>query len=301
MSDEATKNVSEFYNNIGWKIDDGITEDARRWEDLRECASAYVAKCRMRVARHIPASGDAILDMASGPIQYHEYLEYSRNFKKRYCVDLSAEALRLAKRRIGSHGTYLHGDFLEIDDLREDFFDCSISLHTIYHIDRDRQEAAVRKLLRVTKPGHRVIIVYSNPKSYIRRLMSPARFALSVGRKLKSATLRSPTSPGKEAGPYFHSYGLDWWQRFDDVSEVRILPWRSFGTVEQKKLFPNNRLGRGMFAVLFWLEDRFPNFFAAHFQYPMIVMTKRVFSSSSNVPPRPARSSKQNCETRRSK
>ena len=196
MSDEATKNVSQFYNDIGWKIDDdGITEDARSWEDLRECASAYVAKCRMRVARHIPASGDAILDMASGPIQYREYLEYSRNFKKRYCVDLSAEALKLAERRIGSQGTYLHGDFLEIDGLREDFFDCCISLHTIYHIHRDRQEAAVRKLLRVTKPGHPVIIVYRNPDAHIPRLMYPVRDELRVVRKLKSATLQpSPAS-----------------------------------------------------------------------------------------------------------
>jgi SAM-dependent methyltransferase len=279
MSDEATKNVSKFYSDIGWKIDDGITEDARRWEDLRECAAAYVSRCRMRVARHIPASGDAILDMASGPIQYREYLEYSQNFNNRYCVDLSAEALRLAETRIGARGTYLHGDFLKMDDLREDFFDCSISLHTIYHIHRDRQEETVRKLLRVTKPGHPVIIVYSNPKSFTLRLMSPARVALSVIRKLKRtilarsrATVASPAEPGL----YFYPYPLDWWRRFDDVSDVKILPWRSFRAAEQKKFFPDNMIGRQMFDFLFWLEDRFPNFFAAHFQYPLIVMTKRV-------------------------
>ena len=279
MSDEATKTVSRFYSEIGWKIDEGITEDARRWEDLRECASAYVSKCRMRVARQIPAAGDAILDMASGPIQYSEYLEYSRKFKKRYCIDLSAEALRLAEMRIGSHGQYLHGDFLEMTDLPDDFFDCSISLHTIYHIHPDRQEEAVRKLLRVTKPGHPVIIVYSNPKSLILRFISPARFILRVMRKLKRAILNRSsaiaTSPSEPA-PYFHAYPLDWWRRFDDISDVKVLQWRSFRAADQKRLFPDNIIGCHMFDFLFWLEDRFPGFFAAHFQYPLVVMTKRL-------------------------
>ena len=83
------ESVSEFYNTEGWETEDGITEDARRWEDLREHAQEYVKKCRLRVCNHIPESGENILDMASGPIQYKEYLEYSRNFEKRYCVDLS--------------------------------------------------------------------------------------------------------------------------------------------------------------------------------------------------------------------
>ena len=40
-----------------------------------------------------------MLDMASGPIQYPEYLVYSSNFKKRYCVDLSKNALEAAKKK----------------------------------------------------------------------------------------------------------------------------------------------------------------------------------------------------------
>ena len=33
---KAEASVSKFYNSIGWKTEDGITEDARRFEDLRE-------------------------------------------------------------------------------------------------------------------------------------------------------------------------------------------------------------------------------------------------------------------------
>ena len=108
--------------------------------------------------------------MASGPIQYPEYLEYSKNFNKRYCVDLSDAALESAKLKIGEHGVFLHGSFFDIS-LDEDFFDCSISLHTIYHMGKDRQEEAVRKLLYVTKVGKPVIILYSNPNAFFPRLI----------------------------------------------------------------------------------------------------------------------------------
>ena len=96
---KAENKVSKFYNQVGWETNKGITEDARRFEDLRQCAEDYISKCRLRVLRHIPDNGDKIIDMASGPIQYKEYLEYSRNFRKRYCVDLSSSALTDAKKK----------------------------------------------------------------------------------------------------------------------------------------------------------------------------------------------------------
>lgn len=67
MSDNAEDIVSKFYNTVGWETNNGITEDAKRWEDLREHAKEYVRKCRLRVLRHIPNNGENILDMASGP------------------------------------------------------------------------------------------------------------------------------------------------------------------------------------------------------------------------------------------
>ena len=159
---KAEEKVSKFYNKVGWETNDGITEDAIRFEDLRESAKDYLSKCRLRVLRHIPETGENILDMGSGPIQYKEYLQYSRNFKKRYCVDLSSNALEGAKKKIGDHGVFLKGSFFDIP-LEENFFDCAISLHTIFHIDKEKQEEAVRKLIYVTKPGQPIIVVYSNP------------------------------------------------------------------------------------------------------------------------------------------
>jgi len=273
MTNDLEEGVSRFYNTVAWKTEEGITDAARRWEDLREHARAYVSQSRLRVLRHIPESGVNILDMGSGPIQFNEYLEYSRNFKKRYCVDLSLGALEDARRKIGDHGVFLHGSFFDIP-LEDNFFDCTVSLLTIFNIDKNKQEEAVRKLIRVTKPGKPVIIVYRNPNTIISFLRLPIR----VLRRAKTAFTKWNRMPRREEGStlYYYVHAIEWWNRFNDIATVKMLPWRSFDSNLQKALIPNNKLGSKMFDLLFALEGRFPMFFVKHFEYCMIVLTKRV-------------------------
>lgn len=270
MTNDAEEKVKKFYNTIGWQTEGEITEDARRFEDLRENAKQYISKCRLRVLRYIPNNGENILDMASGSIQYKEYLEYSRNFKKRYCIDLSKKALDDAKKKIGNHGVFLCGSFFDIF-LEEDFFDCAISLHTIYHIDKDKQEEAVRKLIRVTKPDNPVIIVYSNPHTIIRYFLLPLHFL----RMIKKLLGKIKKDKEKESYLYFFAHPNRWWDRFRNLADIQIIPWRSFSSNCQKRLIPNNKFGKKMLSILFNMEERFPNFFVKYFQYPMIVLTKR--------------------------
>jgi ubiquinone/menaquinone biosynthesis C-methylase UbiE len=217
----------------------------------------------------MPDNGEQFLDMGSGPIQYKEYLEYSKNFKKRYCIDLSSKALDQAKEKIGDHGVFLCGSFFDIN-LQEDFFDCTITLHTIYHIHKDKQEEAIRKLVKVTRPGRNVIIVYSSSRVLIRYLKLPFR----IVRKIKDI-LKGTEKKKEETDLYFFAHPIQWWNRFRDIADIQIMPWRSFSAADQKWLIPNNKLGKIMFDILFNMEERFPNFFIRYFQYPMIVLTKR--------------------------
>jgi ubiquinone/menaquinone biosynthesis C-methylase UbiE len=265
MIDSAEENVARFYRTAGWQQDQGITEDARRWEDLRSNAHEYVGKCRLRILRHLPARGDAILDMASGPIQYPEYLLFSKGFTKRFCVDLSPAALEEAERKIGGHGVFVLGSFFDLA-FEDNFFDCSMSLHTIYHMDKDRQEEAVRKLLRITKPNHPVVIVYSNPNT----LLALLKACFSFARKRRKSV---ETNDGDAL--YFHAHELRWWQRFADQATVEIYPWRALAANAMKTFIPDNILGKWMLGVVFRLEEAFPNFFVKHFQYPLIVLTKK--------------------------
>lgn len=262
MRSAAEDRVRNFYSTVGWEEEQGITQDARRFEDLRENARDYVSKCRRRVLRHLPATGDKMLDMASGSIQYPEYLEYSKAFAKRYCVDLSTQALESAARKIGDRGVFWCSSFFDIE-LDSDTFDCAISLHTIYHIDRDLQEQAVRKLIRVCKPGAPIVIVYSNPDA----------LPIKLARILRKPKAAKKTSQADQF--YFFAYPVEWWNRFSDEAEVLTYPWRSLSSGEQKRLIPDNRLGRTMLSVLYAAEELFPRLFVKYFVYPMIVLTKR--------------------------
>jgi SAM-dependent methyltransferase len=254
--------LRDFYDSTGWQADpsgsEAVYADAQLWEDLRPCAAAYVSACRLKVLEFLPQSGERILDAGSGPIQYPEYLEYSRGFAKRVCVDLSQRALDDARNKLGDRGDYVRASLLELP-FPDDHFDAAVSLHTIYHVDADQQEIAVRELVRVSKPGASAVVVYANPDRLAARLKRLAR------RRSRAAT-----------GPiYYFAHPLSWWERFSDEAAVEIVPWRSLNANESRRLIPDNALGARMFRALLWFEGAVPRLATWSGCYPMIVLTKR--------------------------
>lgn len=249
-------NVYKFYNKSGWKKRKSIFEDANLFEDLRSYSKEYVSKCRKRIVNYIPKQGKNILDFASGPIQYNEYLLYSKNFKTRHCVDFSKDAISNAKKRIGKKGKYYCGDFFTIKFIKN-YFDCILSLHTIYHIHKSNQKKAIKKLLSISKKGAPIIIVYSNPNTLISRIKN-------IFYKTKK----------NKKNLYFFCHPISWWSQFKNDADVKLYPWRSFASSHQKILFPNNYFGKKMLQFIYYLEDNFQNFFVKNFQYYVIVLKK---------------------------
>ena len=249
--------INKFYNRFGWKKHNKVFKDAELFEDLRKYSSEYVKKCRLRLNKFIPKKGVNILDFASGPIQYKEYLSYSKNFRYRHCVDFSFDAIKIAKKKIGKKGKYYNKDFKKIN-FKKNYFDCIISLHTIYHINKKDQKNIIKKLIKIAKKNSTIIIIYSNPNTLLSRIKR------LINHK-----------PIKIKNLYFHCYPNSWWDQFKDVADVKILPWRSFSSQHQKIIFPNNIFGMLMFNILFFLEEEFPNFFSKNFQYPMIILKKK--------------------------
>ena len=169
MIEKKIKYVNKFYNNSGWVKKNKNTLDAALFEYLRLNAKDYVSKCRKRLKNYIPKKGNHILDFASGPIQYSEYLEYSKNFKLRHCIDFSKLAIKTAKLKLGNKGRFYCNDFFKIK-LKKNYFDCILSLHTIYHIDKKLQAKAIRKLINISKKNSPILIVYSNPNTLINKI-----------------------------------------------------------------------------------------------------------------------------------
>jgi hypothetical protein len=122
---------------------------------------------------------------------------------------------------------------------------------------------------KVTKPGKPVIIVYSNPNTFISRLKNLLHF------RAPSENNLSQKKHADDEDGYFFLHTVEWWSRFNDVASVKVLPWRSLGTNAQKKLIPDNRIGLKMFSLLYYLEEKYPDFFVKHFSYIMVILTKR--------------------------
>jgi len=251
------KSVYKFYNSTGWKKKNKHFKDANISEDLRFCSREYLSKCRKRILTYIPNKGANMLDFASGPIQYKEYLLYSKNFNSRHCVDFSKDAIKFAKLQLGKKGKYYCKDFLDIK-FKENYFDCILSLHTIYHINKFKQKKVIRKILSISKKNTPVVIVYSNPNTIID--------------KIKSLFLYKQS---KKNDYYFFCHPISWWKKFEDIAEIKFYPWRSLSSNHQKFLIPNNVIGKKILKMLFYLENYFKNFFINNFQYYIIVLKKK--------------------------
>mgnify|MGYP001185629796 CR=1 FL=1 len=259
MIDRKIKYVNKFYNNFGWEKKDRNTLDATLFEDLRYNSKEYVSKCRKRLKNYMPKKGLNILDFASGPIQYPEYLDYSKNFKLRHCVDFSKLAIKNAKLKLGKKGKYYCNDFFKIK-LKKNYFDCIISLHTIYHIDKRLQAKAIKKLISFSKRNAPIIIVYSNSNTLIN--------------KIKSKFFKKRKKQNK-SNLYFFCHPIKWWYQFEKTSNIEIKPWRSFSSDHQKRIFPDNYIGKMLLKILFFCEQRFPNFFVKNFQYYTVIIKKK--------------------------
>ena len=260
MSKNLIKEVNRFYNLSGWKLKNNITTDANLFEDLRVNSQEYIKNCRLKLMTYIPKKGSNILDFASGPIQYKEYLKYSKNFNLRHCVDFSQDAINQAKKKIGSSGRFYCNDFFKIK-FKKNYFDCSISLHTIYHIHKDNQKKAVIKLLNITKEKCPIIIVYSNPNTAINKFKKIINYKNTKKQKI-----------------YFFCHSKKWWNQFNSVADIKFYAWRSFSAKHQKMIFPNNIIGRFMFKMIFYCEKKFNDFFVNNFQYYTVVLKKKNLS-----------------------
>lgn len=255
---EPSASVRAFYDGPGWqRAAGGVSVDAMLFEDLRPVAAEYVRACRRKLLPFLPG-GDVLLDAASGPVQYPEYREYSARYRTHLCVDFSCAALRQARAHLLEKGQYVGANVLALP-FPDNIADTTISLHTIYHVDPAQQERAVRELVRVTRPGKPVVIVYANPDRLLSRL---ARVVRGVR-----------TDPAPRF--LYHAHPLRWWRRFADDCDVRLLPWRSVTARDARALIPESRVGRTAFAALLRFERVCPSAALWGGAYPLVVLRKR--------------------------
>jgi ubiquinone/menaquinone biosynthesis C-methylase UbiE len=287
---EIKREVQEFYDEYGWRqIGDGLYQNSR-YEDLRPVSEEYVRRCRERVKEFVPGSGHLILDGGSGPIQYQEYIEYSRGYDRRVCLDISSLALKEARKRIGDHGLYVVGD-LANQPFRQGAFSAAISMHVIYHLPMEDQELAFREFFRVLEPGGQAVVIYSwGEHSFLMRMMKPAvqlagwfvrlysriRFGGQRplkydGKEIDKQTAQLLTKPGL----YSFKHDYQWLEsKIGDLPAFEIRVWRTVSSAFLRALVHRQFFGRFWLRCLFWLEEKMPNLLGRIGQYPMVLYRK---------------------------
>ncbi|MFQ5922049.1 MAG: class I SAM-dependent methyltransferase [Anaerolineales bacterium] len=281
LDKEIKQQVRDFYDSVGWRqIGEGLYQNAR-YEDLRPVSREYIRRCHLRVLRHLPPQGRLLLDAGSGPIQYPEYLEYSRGYERRVCLDISRLALVEARKRVGDHGLFIVGDVSRLPFVDE-AFDGVVSLHTVHHVAAELQGEAFDDLHRVQGLDSRAVVVYSwGRNSLLMRLSAwPIQLAEAgirwITRRRQATSAEAKVSA---SGTYTHHHDQRWIvHKVGGLPGFEIVVWRSVSTAFLRALVHRRFMGGEFLRLLCWFEDRAPHLMGRFGQYPMIVFGNMVQS-----------------------
>ncbi|MEM6261025.1 MAG: methyltransferase domain-containing protein [Bacteroidota bacterium] len=269
---QAKKSVQTFYEEGGWEADGDHFLDAALYEDLRPVAEPYIRKCHMKVRQFIPPSGKYLLDVASGPIQYDEYLIYSQNYEKRICGDISVAALKAAQKRLPpGKGIFVLCDITALP-FQSDSIDTALSLHTIYHVPAQQQTKAIQELHRVVSVGGRVLIVYNWNR---RKLLKPlARAVRGVYHALKPAAKRKfEEVTESDPGLYHKNFSYQYFKQSLGI-DFKVVNWRTFSVPVQKLLIRPKLGGKALLSLFYQLEISFPELWGRIGNYPLFILEK---------------------------
>jgi SAM-dependent methyltransferase len=285
ISDTEIKHqVREFYDRVGWQTEsDGFYQNAS-YEDLRPVSHDYIHNCHLRVRRYLNPTGRFLLDAGSGPIQYPEYLEYSKGYQYRVCADISILALREARKRIGTHGLYVVCDVANLP-FTSNSFSGEVSLHTIHHLPPDEHLRAYQELHRTLSTNGKAVIVngWDNPP-----LTIFLNFWISLYERLyaifqpqsKPAGIGDSSVPSSDRkntrGTFVRKQNAAWLQKeVGSLMPIQIWCWRSVSVRFLRTFIHPRFAGRFLLNLIYWFEERFPHFLGKYGQYPLIELVKK--------------------------
>jgi SAM-dependent methyltransferase len=260
MTSPVERTVRDFYDTYGWSKG-GEDERFRRF---RPAYRPYHGHTVERTLGCFAGRNGSLLIVGGGDLP-QSHVELASHFDKVTCIDISVVALDITRQKLPDTETVL-GSICDAP-LPANTFDAVFAAHIIYHIASDDQERAVRELIRVTKPGGRIVVVYSNPRS-------PIRFAAGVVHRLRKRL--APDRAVNDSGPalYFSPYPLGWWSRFKDVCSVSMMPWDIIGSYEERTLIPSDRLARAFYGAAARVERQLPSAAVHFWQYPIIILDR---------------------------
>jgi SAM-dependent methyltransferase len=271
MNREEEK-VRNFYDTYGWVKQAGISGEDRQFRDFSPPYYPYHDGVNARTIACFADLNGKLL-MAGGGDLPETHVTIANKFSETTCLDISKVAIDIARNKLENRGEFILGSILEIPK-PDDHFDAVYCAHVIYHIERDLQGKAVRELIRVTKPGGRIVVIYSNPDSLPSRIVR-YKSKLPVLWKLKRKNPHSRPDAKGRPPLYFFSHPLSWWAEFGDECSVEIRPWDVMGNVQEEAILINDTIASLGYRMCSWLESKDPARAAHWWSYPLVILTKK--------------------------
>jgi len=272
MNREEEK-VRDFYDHYGWVTKAGVSGEDALFREFSQPYYAYHEGVNARTMDSFPALGGKLL-LAGGGDLPETHVAIAKRFSQTTCLDISKVAIDIARNKLENKGEFFVGSILDIPK-PENYFDAVYCAHVIYHIDGDCQQTAVRELIRVTKPGGRIVVIYSNPDSLPKRI-ARAKGKLPLLGKLKRKKPNRKFPAGSRPPLYFFSHPLSWWAQFGDECDVEMKPWDVMSNGEEQEIFINDRIASNGYRICAWLENRYPDKTVRWWSYPLVLLTKKI-------------------------
>lgn len=271
------KRVFDYYNDLNVFISDelNVQTDSAKWVDYREVSRDYIRNSLSNSAAFIPSEGKYFLDIASGTVGFREYVELSKNFETRICIDISYPSLLHAKHNMkGQDSIFICGDITNIP-LKDNVCDVVVSHHTLYHVPKDEQANGVNEMYRVVKPGKKVLIVYSFfYHAWLMNLtllpIQAYRIARHIAGKIYVRLFN------KTPRLYFYPHSRRWFKtNFSFSNEIEIYNWRSLNKFFLDTFVHKNLGGKKLLNYISKLEQNKPKFMGSIGEYATIVISKK--------------------------
>ena len=234
-----------FYDSVGWIADDqGVIGEDKYFRNFGSEHAAYGANVTAKPAALLEGVGKTVLIAGPGDLP-ESHIRAAEHFDKVVCADISENSIEICKKKLGDKGEYYRTSLLDLP-LDDGAVDAALCTHVIYHIDKNHQRQAISELIRVTKPGGRIIIVYCNPNAPL-MLMQGILKLLKVNKLLGKQKL------------YTHYYPLSWWSRFSENSIVEFMPHQAISSNQAKVLLPHGSMQRVFYKWAARFEDAHPD------------------------------------------
>jgi ubiquinone/menaquinone biosynthesis C-methylase UbiE len=232
------KTVKEYYTEIGWSKQKGEYIDTLMFTS--EKGKKYKKICNDRLKEKI-GNSDLLLDIGCGA------RPFDSTAKKQVCADFSITAVKEAKKN-KPDGLFLLADITCLP-LKDNSVSDTLSLHTIYHVHKDKQMSALEEIKRVTK--NKCYVVYNAGKhaTIVNILTLPLQLWNWSEKRI---------NPNSKRKLYFYAHNYKWLEQF--------------GKIETHRLFNEN--GIKLYNRLLWLVSKIETHFPKHAYHPLLIIDK---------------------------